>query len=73
MEDISINKTSRLKKILQTKGMTQKELSKLSLIPEYKISLLCQGKSKNLQLSTAKKICDAIDCSLDEAFGDILG
>ncbi len=73
MEDISINKTTRLKKILQTKGMTQKELSKLSLIPEYKISLLCQGKSKNLQLSTAKKICDVIDCSLDEAFGDILG
>lgn len=63
---------TRLKEFLKSKGMTQKELSEKSDIGEYKISLLCQGKSTNLHLTTAKKICDALECSLDEVFGDII-
>lgn len=63
---------TRLKKVLIDKKMSQKQLSKLSEVAEYKISQLCMGKSKDLFLSTAKKICDVLNCSLDDAFGDII-
>ena len=63
---------TRLKKVLIEKRMTQKELSKLSDVAEYKISQLCMGKSKDLFLSTAKRICEVLNCSLDDAFGDVL-
>lgn len=63
---------TRLKKMLNDKNMTQKQLAEKSDIGEYKISLLCSGKVNNLHLSTAKKICDVLDCTLDDAFGDII-
>lgn len=63
---------TRLKMILINKKITQKKLANLSNVAEYKISLLCAGKSKDLYLSTMKKICEALNCSLDDAFGDIL-
>ena len=62
---------TRLKKILKDKNMSQKELAKLSDVAEYKISQLCMGKSKDLFFSTAKRICDILKCSLDDAFGDM--
>jgi DNA-binding Xre family transcriptional regulator len=62
---------TRLKKLLYDKRMTQKDLSKISEVAEYKISQLCAGKGKNVYLSTAKKICVALNCTLDDAFGDI--
>ena len=63
---------TRLKKVLIDKKISQKQLSKLSEVAEYKISQLCMGKSKDLFLSTAKKICVVLNCSLDDAFGDII-
>jgi DNA-binding Xre family transcriptional regulator len=30
------------------------------------------GKSKDLFMSTAKRICEVLNCSLDDAFGDIM-
>lgn len=63
---------TRLKKVLKNKDLTQKQLAEKSDIGEYKISLLCSGKSRNIHLTTAKKICDVLDCTLDEAFGDIM-
>lgn len=63
---------TRLKQMLKVKDMTQKQLSEKSDIGEYKISLLCSGKSRNIQLLTAKKICNVLNCTLDEAFGDII-
>jgi DNA-binding Xre family transcriptional regulator len=62
---------TRLKKVLNDKKLSQKELAKLSDVAEYKISQLCAGKSKDLFLSTAKKICDVLNCTLDDAFGDL--
>jgi len=62
---------TRLKKVLSDKKMSQKELAKLSDVAEYKISQLCAGKSKDLFLSTAMKICDVLNCTLDDAFGDL--
>ena len=62
---------TRLKMILLDKKMSQKELAKLSDVEEYKISLLCSGKSNDLLLSTAKRICDVLQVNLDDAFGDV--
>jgi len=63
---------TRLKKILMDKGISQKDLSKMSDVPEYKISQLCSGKVSNIYLNTAKKICEVLECSLDDAFGDLI-
>jgi DNA-binding Xre family transcriptional regulator len=63
---------TRLKKLLFNRKMTQKELARKSDIGEYKISMLCSGKAKNIHLVTAKRICDVLDCTLDQAFGDII-
>jgi DNA-binding Xre family transcriptional regulator len=57
---------TRLKKVLTDKKMSQKELAKLSDVAEYKISQLCMGKSKDLFLSTAKRICEVLNVNLDE-------
>jgi DNA-binding Xre family transcriptional regulator len=57
--------------ILLDKKMSQKELAKLSDVEEYKISLLCSGKSNDSLLSTAKRICDVLQVNLDDAFGDV--
>jgi len=63
---------TRLKKILMDKGITQTELSRLTKIPAYKISLICSGRTSNLYMTTAKKICEVLEVSLDDAFGDII-
>ena len=62
---------TRLKLILLEKKMSQKELAKLSDVKEYKISLLCSGKSNDLLLSTARRICDVLQVSLEDVFGDV--
>ena len=63
---------TRLKKILLDRNISQKHIARKSEVAEYKISQLCSGKSKDLYISTAKKICKALDCSFDDAFGDLL-
>ena len=63
---------TRLKQLIDYKGISQQVLAKESDVAEYRISLLCNGKSSNIQLLTAKKICEFLNCSLDDAFGDIL-
>ena len=63
---------TRLKNVLRNKNLTQKQLAEKSDIGEYKIPLLCSGKARNIHLTTAKKICDVLNCTLDEAFGDIM-
>ena len=56
---------TRLKKVLNDKRITQKELAKLSEVAEYKISQLCMGKSKDLFLSTAHRICEVLNLIQD--------
>jgi DNA-binding Xre family transcriptional regulator len=58
--------------MLLDRKITQKELARLSEVAEYKISQLCAGKSKNLYITTAKKICEVLNCTLDDAFGDVI-
>jgi DNA-binding Xre family transcriptional regulator len=64
---------TRLKQVLNNKKMSQKALAEKTDIGEYKISLLCSGKATNIHLLTARRICDALNCTLDEGFGDVLG
>lgn len=63
---------TRLKKILIEKKMTQKELSRISDVAEYKISQLASGTISNIYLTTAKKICEVLGVTLDDAFGDVI-
>ena len=52
--------------------MTQKELSRISDVAEYKISQLASGTISNIYLTTAKKICEVLGVTLDDAFGDVI-
>ena len=63
---------TRLKKILIERKMTQKELSKITDVAEYKISQLASGTISNIYLTTAKKICEVLGVTLDDAFGDVI-
>ena len=63
---------TRLKKILIEKKMTQKELSRISDVAEYKISQLASGTISNIYLTTAKKMCEVLGVTLDDAFGDVI-
>lgn len=65
-----IDTRTRLKALIQTKGISQKQLALETDIAEYRISLICSGKSNDIKLSTINKICKYLGCSLDEAFGD---
>ena len=65
--------TTRLKKVLRDKNMTQKELSEKSDVAQYKISMLCSGKATDILFSTAIRICEVLNCTLDQAFGDFRG
>lgn len=62
---------TRLKKILSSKKMSQKSLADECGLGEFKISLLCTGKTTGVSLRTMHKICTVLECTLDEAFGDI--
>ena len=66
------SRITNLRRMLSKKQMSQKELSEATGIPEYKISLLARGKVKHFRMTTVKRICTAIGCSVDEAFGDIM-
>lgn len=63
-------KRSNLKKMLNERRMSQKNLAKLSDLEEYQISNYVTGKFDDMLLSTSVKICEALDCTVDEAFGD---
>lgn len=43
-------------------------LSEMANLEISQICRICNGQQKDMLLSTAKKICNALDISLDEAF-----
>ena len=61
---------TNLKIILRQKKITQTKLAELSDLEIYQVSNIVTGKQKDLLMSTAKKICNALNVTLDEAFGD---
>ena len=69
-------KRSNLKKILQDRKMQQKHLAQLADLETAQISLFVKGNKDgertDLLMSTAVKICKVLECTLDEAFGDLV-
>lgn len=63
---------TRLKKLIDDKGVSQKELAEKSEIAEYRISTLCSGTFININFNSAIRICNVLKCTLDDAFGDLL-
>ena len=55
--------------MLAQNGMCQKDLAEMSGLQPYQISAMCAGKT-NITLETAKRVCLALGCTLDDAFGD---
>jgi transcriptional regulator with XRE-family HTH domain len=56
--------------ILRGKKITQKKLAEMADMEVYQISKIATGMQKDLLMSTAKRICNALNVTLDEAFGD---
>lgn len=56
--------------ILRDKKITQKKLAEMADMEVYQISKIATGMQKDLLMSTAKRICNALNVTLDEAFGD---
>lgn len=64
-------KKTKLRIILDTKRIMQKDLAKKADVEIYQISEICSGKrTGNIMLSTAKRIVKVLGVTLDEAFGD---
>lgn len=61
---------TNLKIILRQKKITQTKLAELADLEIYQVSNIVTGKQKDFLMSTAKKICNALNVTLDEAFGD---
>lgn len=63
-------KRSNLKKMLHERQMQQKDLARLADLETYQVSNYVNGKFDDMLLSTGVKICEALHCTFDEAFGD---
>lgn len=63
-------RVTKLKKLLTEKGISQIQLARKTGMPKCQISKLCTGEQVDILLSTALRICNALNCHFDEAFGD---
>lgn len=61
---------TKLQKVLAEKGISNKKLVEMTGLANSSVSEIKSGMQPTLHLSTAKKICNAIGCTLDEGFGD---
>ncbi|ASR46097.1 transcriptional regulator [Paenibacillus kribbensis] len=51
----------KLKEVLKTKGITQKNLEAMTGIPQSRISTLCSGNRQEVNLLMLEKIAHALD------------
>ena len=61
---------NRIKEILESKEMTQQELSDITNINPSYLSKIIQGKKRCISLPTAIKICKALKTPVEEVFVD---
>ena len=61
---------TKLREKIDLSGMTMRRVCELADIETYQLTNLASGKQVDCFLSTAKKICNALNCSLDDIFGD---
>lgn len=64
------HRVTKLKKLLRARHLSQIQLAQLTGMPKCQISKLCTGEQVDILLSTALRICNALNCNFDEAFGD---
>ncbi len=60
------NISKNLRKLRETKGLSQERLARLSDVANNTIVKIEAGKNQNPTLDTLKKIAKALDVSLDE-------
>jgi len=65
------DKPTKLRLIIEQRGIMQKDLAQMSNVETYQISKLCSGLKSNVMLDTAKRIAKALNVTLDEAFGEV--
>lgn len=53
--------TIKLKEVLKQRGITQKQLEELSGVPQSKISVICNNKLQELNMSNIEKIAHALN------------
>jgi len=58
--------TKNLRKMRESKGLSQEKLARLSDVANNTIVKIEAGKNKNPTLETLKKIAKALDISVDE-------
>jgi transcriptional regulator with XRE-family HTH domain len=61
---------TKLKRILQEKGINQSKLARMTNLEICQVSNICNGKQKTIYLNTAKRIAKALNMTLDEIFSD---
>ena len=55
-----------LDNLLREKGISQRELSRLTKIRLASINEMCQNQTKQLPLDNLAKICEALDCQITD-------
>lgn len=58
----------RVNEILEYKGKTPYWLSKQTGISPNNIGKICNGETNTIRFDTLEKICEALDCSIEELF-----
>ncbi len=66
---MSNNITRNLKKLRESKGLSQEKLARLSDVANNTIVKIEAGKNQNPTLDTLKKIAKALSVSVDELIG----
>ena len=59
-----------LNELRKQKNMGQLELSRKSGVPQSMISDIENGKTRNPRVDTAKKLADALGCTVDDLLKD---
>ena len=70
LKNSKIGGQTKLRTCIIESGLSQEQVAKLSDVEIYQVSRLASGVAKDCLLSTAKKICNSINRTLDEAFGE---
>lgn len=58
----------RVNEILESKGKTPYWLGKQTGISQNNIGKICNGETSTIRFDTLEKICDSLDCSIEELF-----
>lgn len=55
-----------VRNLMESRGMSQRDLAVASSMSEAKVSQICSGKTKDPRMSTLIALCVGLNCSMDE-------